>query len=126
MVELDPPKKGGKVIASAYVAEAYPNSVEVYTIYVGGCDPIFVAAYRDVIWGSGEDPLAAVYDAAKKWDAKHFPQLRGNPFRQVLEPIASSSPPPHSRSSTHTPDYPRTRDDDARHPDPHEEQLYGD
>jgi len=120
MTILNPPKKGDKVITSAYVEEVYQNGVQIYAVYLGTCDPVFVAVLDDKIWGSGEDPLETLYDAAKKWDAKHFPSLGKNPFRQVLESI--SSPPLHSR----TPDYPRDRDDDARHLDPEEKELYGD
>jgi len=120
VVGLVPPKKGEKVIASAYVEEVYPNGTEVYVVYLGTCDPVFIVAYNDKLWGTGGSQLEALYDASKRWDSHHFPQLRGNPFRQLLEPIAS--PPLHS----HSPDYPRSRDDDARHPDPSEKELYGD
>jgi len=114
-----------KPVTSSYLEEEYENGTQVYAIYLGTCDPIFVAVYQDKVWGSGGDPLEAVYDAAKKWDSRHFPNLARNPFRQVLEPVSSSSPL-HSHSPTYTPDYPTDRDDDGRHMDPHEEQLYGD
>jgi len=112
-----------KITSSSYVEEVYGNGVEIYTIYLGTCDPVFLVVYRDKVWGSGEDPMEAIYDASKKWDAKHFPRLNNNPFRQILESISSSSSSP---PSSPTPNYPKDRDDDSRHLDPHEKELYGD
>jgi len=112
-----------KVTTSSYMEEEYPNGVTVYTVYIGVCDPVFLAAYRDKIWGAEGSPLGAIYDASKKWDSQHFPRLNNNPFRQILESISSSSSSP---PSSPTPNYPKDRDDDSRHLDPHEKELYGD
>ena len=109
-----------KPVTSSYLEKEYENGVQVYVVYIGVSDPVFLSVYKDKVWGSGEDPQEAVYDASKKWDSRHYPHLAGNPFRQVLEPIAS--PPLYSSTS----DYPRSRDDDARHLDSHEKELYGD
>ena len=108
-----------KLVTSSYVEEEYENGVQVYVAYIGVSDPVFLAVYQDKVWGSGEDPLGAVYDAAKKWDSRHYPHLRGNPFRQLLEPTPSGS-------AGGVVDYPTTRDDDSRHLDSHEKELYGD
>jgi len=117
------PKTREKVTTSSYMEEEYPNGVTIYTVYIGVTDPVFLSVYQDKVWGSGEDPVEALYDASKKWDSQHFPHLTGNPFRQVLESITliSSTSQVSGGSSP-----PRTRDDDIRHLDQHEEQLYGD